>query len=59
MAMQCCVCTEILLEVEEVEKLQASARKKEASKVSSGYCPDCFGRLVGSAIGVKTEHMAA
>ena len=59
MAMQCCVCTEILIEMEEVEKLQAPVKEKEASKVYRGYCPDCFGRLVGSAIGVKTEKMAA
>ncbi|MBT3350115.1 MAG: hypothetical protein HOC91_01505 [Nitrospinaceae bacterium] len=59
MAMQCCVCSEILVEMEEVEKLQATVKENEASKVSSGYCPDCFGRLVGSAIGVKSEKMAA
>jgi hypothetical protein len=57
MAMLCCVCTEILIEIKVVEKLQV--KEKESSKVSSGYCPDYFGRLVGSAIGVKIEQMAA
>jgi hypothetical protein len=57
MAMLCCVCTEILIEIKVVEKLQV--KEKESSKVSSGYCPDYFGRQVGSAIGVKIEQMAA
>ena len=59
MVMQCCVCEDILLDVEEVEKLRSFEKEHESSKVSTGYCPDCFGRLVGSAIGVNVEKMAA
>ncbi|MFC1491640.1 hypothetical protein ACFLQ0_03520 [Nitrospinota bacterium] len=59
MAMQCCVCEDILIEVEEMEKLRSPRKNREPSKVSSGYCPDCFGRLVGSAIGAHAEKAAA
>ncbi len=59
MAMKCCVCEDILLEESEAEELRSSKSNRESSKVSSGYCPDCFGRLVGSAIGVQIEKSAA
>ncbi|MFP6890122.1 MAG: hypothetical protein VCF07_10290 [Nitrospinota bacterium] len=59
MALQCCVCEDILIEAVEMDKLHSSKRENKVSKVSSGYCLDCFGRLVGSAIGVHAEKAAA
>ncbi len=59
MAMECCVCEDFLLHVEEMEELLESKEGSEPCVVSSGYCPDCFGRLVGSAIGIHVEKAAA
>ncbi len=59
MAMKCCVCEDVLLHVDEVDELQKSKKDGEPCMVSSGYCPDYFGRLVGSAIGIHAEKAVA
>lgn len=66
MALRCCMCSEILAEKEELAILdnsetffESEGRTYQHLLVSSGYCPECFDRLVNEAAILHQEKIAA
>lgn len=57
MAIQCCLCSEILVEGKELAEARPSALPEplriRAIPVHSGCCSECLGMLTGGAIRLK------